>query len=213
MRTPLATFVIFSLCFVSSTIAAAQDKWPCIRVGEGEAASRIYAALDTIVDVNFQEAPLRDVIDALASKAQIPIILDEKALTESGIGTDTPVSIEAKQISFKAALKIFLGNLDLMFLVRDEVLQITTPDFAWRRQSTCLFNIAEIADSPEKIEQLTKILERKLSRPDSKRSSSLASFGNVLILVGNYYDQDEVAEFLAALHKAQATVAEAPKTP
>ena len=29
-------------------------------------------------------------------------------------------------------------------------------------------------------------------------------FGDVLIIVGNSYEQDQVAEFLAALHKAQA---------
>jgi len=224
MRTPLFTFVMIAICFVSGTIAAAQEKWPCIRVGEGEAEARIYAALETPVDMNFQEAPLQDVIGALAAKAQVPVILDEKALTEAGVSTDTPVSIQVKQVSFKAALRIMLGNLDLTYVVRDEVLQITTPDFANRKRTTCLFNVAEIARTPEEIEKLNKIIEQTFShgepdkltppsRRESEKSIPPVVFGKVLIIVGNTYEQEEVAEFLAALHKSQGAGAETPKTP
>jgi len=56
------------------------------------AEQKILAALASQSGVKFVDQPLSDVVDFLKEKHQIEIQLDNKALTDSGIGSDTPVT-------------------------------------------------------------------------------------------------------------------------
>jgi hypothetical protein len=54
-----------------------------------------------------------------------------------------------------------------------------------------------------------QIAQKNFSQPDSGNSILPIMFGNVLVIVGSSYEQDQVAEFLAALYKAQSAGATA----
>ena len=72
----------------------------------------------------------QDVIDYLKDLHGIEIQLDSKALEDAGIGTDTPVTRKLKGISLRSALRLMLGALDLTYIIKDEVLLITTTEEA-----------------------------------------------------------------------------------
>ena len=47
-----------------------------------------------------------------------------------GIGTDTPVTKNLKGITLRSALRLMLRELSLTYIIKDEVLLITTPEEA-----------------------------------------------------------------------------------
>lgn len=93
-------------------------------------ARRITKALDGEIMLDFNEAPLSEVVDYLETLREIPIVIDTRALDEVGLGTDTPLNVNLSGITLRSALKIMLGQLDLTYAVRDEVLMITTEEEA-----------------------------------------------------------------------------------
>ncbi|MEX2561195.1 MAG: hypothetical protein WD403_14835, partial [Pirellulales bacterium] len=83
--------------------------------------------LRTPVSCRFHDAPLSQVIDSLGKLARINTYLDQRGLAEEGVLTDTPVTIDLSQdISLKSALHLILDPLHLSFVIKDEVLKITS---------------------------------------------------------------------------------------
>ncbi len=77
--------------------------------------------------------------------AKIPIIFDQRALDNVGLGSDTPITISIRGVTLKSVLQIMLGELDLAYVVRDEVLSITTRDAAENELDTRLYPVADLA--------------------------------------------------------------------
>ena len=78
------------------------------------------------IDWDFNEIPLRDVVDYISKQSGLEIQIDDKALSESVIATDTPITIRLRDVRMKNALRLLLHPLQLTFIVRDEVALITT---------------------------------------------------------------------------------------
>src|SRR5439155_3528294 len=91
------------------------------------AAKRIDNELDKPTDVDFIETPLKDVVDFLKDKHAIPIVLKTKKLEEASVSADTPVTKQLHGISLRSVLNLILEDLELTYVVKDEVLQITSP--------------------------------------------------------------------------------------
>jgi hypothetical protein len=94
------------------------------------AARRIESELDKTTDIDMVEMPLKDVVQYLQERHQIPIVLNQKKLEEASVSIDTPVTKSLKGIRLASALNLMLRDLELTYVVRDEVLQITTPEDA-----------------------------------------------------------------------------------
>jgi general secretion pathway protein D len=103
------------------------------RLAEGRsqataAEAAIIKKLDTPVKPAYREQPLTAVIDALARQADVAIHLDLVGLDQEAVRSDTPVTLALDQpISLKSALKLLLEPLHLDYVVRDEVLKVTSP--------------------------------------------------------------------------------------
>jgi len=96
------------------------------RVSAAEVA--IHKKLDTKVKPAYRNQPLATVIDALATQADVAIHLDLVGLEQEAVRSDTPVTLSLDQpISLKSALKLLLEPLHLGYVVKDEVLKITSP--------------------------------------------------------------------------------------
>jgi general secretion pathway protein D len=95
-----------------------------------EAEKIATAALDRKVTVDFTETPLADVVDYLQAVIgnQTSIQLDLRALEDAGVGADTPVTRHVKDVKMRTALRLLLDDLDLAYLIRDDVMLITTKD-------------------------------------------------------------------------------------
>jgi hypothetical protein len=99
-------------------------------LGNNPAEQKIIDELDTETRMTFFDTPLKDVIDTIKGQHNIPIIIDERALTEVGLDSNTVVNIDLKGISLRSGLKLMLNSLQLTYVINDEVLKITTPEAA-----------------------------------------------------------------------------------
>ncbi|MBL7039805.1 MAG: hypothetical protein ISR77_14305, partial [Pirellulaceae bacterium] len=93
----------------------------------GGAEAKILEALDDDTRLEFIETPLDQVVDFLKDQHGINIELDAGELDNVGIGTDVPITRNLKGITLRSALRLMLKDLELTYVIRDEVLLITTP--------------------------------------------------------------------------------------
>ena len=111
---------------------------------DSPAEAKIAAALTEKTELDFTDQPLSDVIEYLKAKHEIEIQLDSKALADAGVGSDTPVTRNIKGITLRSALRLLLGELDLTYVIRDEVLMITTKTEAENILSTRVYPVADL---------------------------------------------------------------------
>ena len=91
-----------------------------------EADLEILSKLDTRITLPFdQPMPLATVLDYIRDTMGINIIIDEAALAQADITSDTPVETKLPNITLKNYLKHVLAPYDLTYVVGDEVLKIT----------------------------------------------------------------------------------------
>ena len=109
------------------------DDYRAVRLSsDRNAVEAIVAALaEHHDDVEFREAPLRDVLAMVAEKAGIRIVSDRRAFEDAGIDIDTlAVTASLEGVSIGAGLRGILAELDLTTLFRNERLVVTTVDAA-----------------------------------------------------------------------------------
>ena len=110
----------------------------------GPAEKKIEAALKSPTQLEFVDTPLTDVIDYLKDYHQIEIQLDKKAMEDAGVGTDTPVTKSLKGVSLRSALRLMLAELSLKYVIKDEVLLITTTEAAENKLTTRVYSVADL---------------------------------------------------------------------
>ncbi|RIK79559.1 MAG: general secretion pathway protein GspD [Planctomycetota bacterium] len=83
--------------------------------------------LKTPVLPKYSETPLTMVVEQLSQLAGVNIHLDPRGLSEEGVRSDTPITLNLPQeISLKSALTLILEPLHLTYTIQDEVLKITS---------------------------------------------------------------------------------------
>ncbi|HWB14424.1 MAG TPA: VWA domain-containing protein, partial [Pirellulales bacterium] len=110
----------------------------------GPNEAKILAALDEKTELDFADQPLEDVVEYLQQRHEINIQLDGKALSDAGVGSDTPITRSIKGITLRSALKLLLSELDLTYVIRNEVLMITSKTEAENLLSTRVYPVADL---------------------------------------------------------------------
>ena len=110
----------------------------------GDAEQRIYAALEADTSLDFIETPFTEVIDYLERTHEIPIEIDNTAMTELAIDTNTPINRTIKGVSLRSALRLMLKDLGLTYVIQDEVLLITSPETAETNLITKVYPVGDL---------------------------------------------------------------------
>jgi hypothetical protein len=95
----------------------------------------------------FSDASLAHVVQVIEEEYGFPVRLDIPALDEIGIGPDEPVNFSMTGISLRSALRLMLQQLQLTYLIQNEVLLITTPEAADQELIICVYDVREISGS------------------------------------------------------------------
>jgi hypothetical protein len=151
----------------------------------------IQKALAQKVALHYVNLPLTDALVSLKNKVGVEIKIDTKAMGEVGISTDMPVTFKAANITLRDALKKILPPKDLTWIIRDEVLLITTLDEADGFLVTKVYSVDDLPDADlPTITGPTKDLA----------SSSVISSDAVraMVVTANWADQEQIAAKLAA---------------
>lgn len=126
-------------------LSDARKKYASIDLlGSDTKEREIYDALDQTTQFDFNETPLSEVVEYFAQIHEIPIIIDTRALDDVGLGSDTPVTRTLSGTSLRSALRILLKELELTYIIRDEVLQITTPEEAENELITKVYPVGDL---------------------------------------------------------------------
>ncbi len=99
-------------------------------VGDNDTERRIQSTLGDETTQSFVELPLTDAIRQISEAHDIPIVVDERALEEIGLSAEEPVTMSLKNVSLRSFMRLMLRELDLTYMIKDEVMQITTIEAA-----------------------------------------------------------------------------------
>lgn len=86
----------------------------------------IDAALKQPCELEFMESPLQEVIEHLADRHRVPIVLDVRALEDQGVSVDAPVTKSIAGIPLDETLDYLMQDLNLTWCVKHNVVLITT---------------------------------------------------------------------------------------
>ncbi|MHC4179275.1 MAG: hypothetical protein ACYSWU_17315, partial [Planctomycetota bacterium] len=133
------TLSLLAAALCAAMLLSAGPRW-CPAAEKQSAEQKIEEELEKPSQLEVIETPLQDVVDFLKEKHKIEIQIDRKALDDVGLDPSTiPISKNLKGLSLRSALRLTLRDLDLAYLVEDEVLLITTPEEAETRVTTKLY--------------------------------------------------------------------------
>jgi hypothetical protein len=184
------------------------------------ASAKIRAALDNEMNADFVETPLSDASDFFAQFSNIPITFDRRGLDEIGISPDTPITLNAKSGRFQDVLRRSLDPIGLVYIIRDETLQITTPEVAEAALGVHFYPIGDLsqAEGFEKGLQYDRIIDVITSSisPESWEDVGGPGTLDVLspgILVISQLDEkhDQIADLLTTLRKQSVQPKSDPK--
>lgn len=120
-------------------------KYKAVDLGkQGGAEQRIYQELGKNTTIDVVEMPLKDVVLYLTETHNIPIVLSLKKLEEASVSSDTPITKSLRGITLRSALRLILKELELTYVVRDEVMQITTPEDAESQLITKVYPVGDL---------------------------------------------------------------------
>ena len=94
--------------------------------------------------LNFSNVPLKDVVKELQATQGINIFLDQRSLNEQGVSLEQPISLRLENMSMKSALNLILKQAHLTYIIKDEVLQITTEAEAKGKMQRVVYQVADL---------------------------------------------------------------------
>jgi hypothetical protein len=155
---------------------------------------------------DYVETPLQDVVNSMSEDYGIPIQLDKPALEEVGVGTDVPVTINLHNVSLKAALRHMLRDYQLAYVIRDEMLVITTAANAQNEHQVCVYDVRDLVDAQNErpLSALAKTLEeiiRDTDRSEQKPGQIRSIEPSTLIVSLPRERQETFRELLAIIRE------------
>jgi Tfp pilus assembly protein PilF len=104
-----------------------QGIWPQTKSAKEQAIER---RLLSPISLNFKDAELGQVIDDLRDISGVNVVADSAALEEAHVNLHHKISLTVENLPMDSALNLLLQQMNLTYIVKDDVLQITTPESA-----------------------------------------------------------------------------------
>jgi len=171
-----------------------------------EAEREIQHKLSTVVDLNFTNAPLSQVIDDLKLMTGINIVPDTIAFEEDGVRLDTPVTIKIDKIKLESGLKVLLSSVRLTSVIADDVLKVTTERRARGKLEQRVFRVADLVMPIEDYQQPNSMnLERAMQRVIDQQGIHMGGVGATPANNGNFQLRNGTAVSTAGADRAMST--------
>ena len=152
--------------------------------------------------VNIQRVPLVKVMEELADKHQIPIWINESELNLIGTNSDVEVTLQLPSVSLRSALRLMLQPMDLTYVIRNSVLEITTIDSAEAEPVTSYYDLSWVVVRIEDATALVSAIEQHVD-PDvwvaNGGTSVISCVGQIMIVSASHSTQDKVRGMMSKL--------------
>lgn len=113
-----------SLLLFPGTTWAREVVW--LADAKTDAERRFDQAFSQRAPLDFDDVPLNALIDYFRDVTKLDILIDRKALAESGIALESPISIHTESADYKSAFRLVLDELGLTWTFRGEIVWVTT---------------------------------------------------------------------------------------
>ena len=173
---------------------------------ETPAALRLHDTLRRPIALEFDAVPLREVAQRLARELQINIVIDTDSIVKSSVVSDPLITWHMPAIPLQSQFYWMLRPLDLMWIVRDEALVITTTAEAELHRVARVYDLRSLDDpdlglpgGPENVRDLI----RTLVGPDfwPRQRESLSELAGLAVVSETAQGHDQLERLLAALEK------------
>jgi hypothetical protein len=104
----------------------------------------ILEALRTPIDIDFEDQPLDEVIDYISKKLKVSIMLDKTTLDSVGQDYKAKITVKAKEVTLRTVLHKVLGEVGLTYIIRNETIDVVTPEVANKTLITRNYSIADL---------------------------------------------------------------------
>ncbi|QDU54210.1 DUF4974 domain-containing protein [Aeoliella mucimassa] len=98
--------------------------------------------------LEFQDAPLSEIVDFLRDEYNIEVQLDIPALDDLAISPDDPINVNMRNITLGSALRLMLKPGELTYVVDNEVLLITSEEQAATMMTVAVYPVGDILSDP-----------------------------------------------------------------
>ena len=177
------TLLLLAAALCAAAVLPAEPQ-RCHGAGPPAAEKKIEAALGMPTQLEFIKTPLQDVIDYLKDYHRIEIQIDEKAFEDAGLDeSKTPITKNHKRISLRSALNLTLGDLELTYLIQDEVLLITSEEEAqsFKYMSTKVYRVDDL-------------IARYEPKPDEEVRGALVDYDTMMHMITSTVEPARWAE-------------------
>ncbi len=169
------------------------------------AESALLKKLQVPTEFAFEATPLKDALAALATKHGVPIVLHHKGLSESGVADDVPVTRTVRGVSLETALNRLLRDHQLVWVLRHEVIDVTSRDDASTFMVTRVYVVGDLVPKRLDFESLTELITNTIS-PDSWQNAggpgTIEQDRTTVVITQSQVVHRTVAALLAALPRA-----------
>ncbi|GAB5401823.1 MAG: hypothetical protein Aurels2KO_00540 [Aureliella sp.] len=158
---------------------------------------------------SFPGQPLRTVVTLMADTLGIPIWINAAELEAFGVDLDTPVNLDlSTEVSLRSALRIMLTPLELTYIPRNEVLEITSIDDAHSDLMTRQYDLAYLLPNSSSVEAVHKTIHYSV-HPDTWAmfggNSSIVQIGSSMVVIAPYHVHERVEKLLSQLMRMNST--------
>jgi hypothetical protein len=115
------------------------------RYGQKAEDKALLETLSAPIQVEFKGTRLQDVISYMSNQMKRTIILDKSALEEGQITYDTPITFSTRTpVSTRIALRKVLSDINLTYVVRDGIINVTSTTRAKDLMVTRVYDIGAL---------------------------------------------------------------------
>jgi len=163
---------------------------------------KIVETLEKPTTCDFQELPLEEALTYLKDYHNINVWLDRNTFADEGVALEQPVTLKLAGVRLESVLHLLLDRLQLVFVVEDDVMKITTRGKAKETLITRTYPVRDLYQGRNKLEVQ---ISRTSSKDSSGTSSSSTSSTAKSSADGNSAQKQETADKKAGADNKNAT--------
>jgi hypothetical protein len=160
-----------------------------------QAELKMLQALAKPIPAEFKSVKLQEAMQAVSTAMDRTILIDPAALQENGITYELPVTLNARTLAARTVLRHLLSQVGLTYVIRDDVINVTTPGRARDMMVTKSYYIGDIVsgvglfgggaqwgpalDQVQLAQNVNAVIEMITSSVDPMSWNNKGGFGNI----------------------------------
>lgn len=169
--------------------------------------------LQKSVRIEFIETPVTDVMLFLSDAADFQFYIDEKALGDAAIPSESPITVNLTTASVETALDLALQQVDLTYYLRSGLVIVTANDALESVRETRVYPAADLLNEVRNPrESLVELITATIEPEQWDMNGGLGairSFRGTLVITQNPNVHRKIEKLLAQLRKATESTAAA----